>query len=57
MPIEQVLETLLIIAVPTALVLAGLLSKNRVKELWWSKLLIVMGITLLILVFLVRLQA
>jgi hypothetical protein len=54
---QEVLETLLIITVPTAFVLAGLLSKNYVKEIWWSKLLIILGITLLILVFLVRLQA
>lgn len=53
---DQVLETLLIITVPTALVLAGLLTKNKLKEPWWNKLLIVLGMVLLILVFLVRLQ-
>jgi len=56
MPMDQVLETLLIITVPTALVLAGLLTKNKLKEPWWNKLLIVLGMVLLILVFLVRLQ-
>lgn len=57
MPIDQVLETLLIITVPTALVLAGLLTKDKLKEPWWNKLLIIMGIVLLILIFLVRVQA
>ena len=56
MSINELLSFLLMIIVPLALVLSGLMFRRRTNEPWWSKLLIVLGIVLITLVFIVQIR-